>query len=321
VAARPSEDEVLSYFAALSNWGRWGPDDQLGTLNLITDAKRVEASRAIRSGHTVSLAHPLDAEHPDVFGRASVFQRYMVRTGEGNPPAGAGTAPPDGKLRFQAAREYIGVIAHGSHTHVDALSHAMWDGRMYNGFPATAVTAPGGATVLSVHEMTTGVTTRGVLLDIAGLRGVDYLRVGDGVTPDDLEEAERKQRVRAGEGDAVIIYTGNLERVRAEGLDASRGQSGYHAAALPWFHSRGVAVVSSDSDNDVKPSGYASPDLYVPVHAVGMCAMGLCLVDNMALGDLVATCRSLGRWDFFFAMLNLRIVGATASLVNPVAIF
>jgi len=321
VTGRPSEDEVLGYFSSLSNWGRWGPDDQLGTLNLITDEKRAAAARLIRSGAAVSLAHPLDAEHPDVFGRASVFQRYMVRTGEGNPPTDGRAGQPDGRLRFQAAREYIGVIAHGSHTHVDALSHAMWDGRMYNGFPATAVTAPGGAGVLSVHEITTGVITRGVLLDIAGLRGVDFLDVGDGVGPAELEQAEREQQVRVGEGDAIIIYTGNLQRVRAAGLDPGRGQSGYHAASLPWLRERGVAVVSSDSDNDVKPSGYADPDLYVPIHAVGMCAMGLCLVDNMALTDLVNTCRSLQRWEFFFAMLNLRIVGATASLVNPVAIF
>lgn len=245
----------------------------------------------------------------------------MVKTGESHRPEDWGAAGTRQKLRFQVSREFIGVIAHGSHTHVDALSHAMWDGTMYNGFPANAVTAVDGATALSVDQWTTGIQTRGVLLDIAGLRGVDFLDVGDGVFPEDLEAAERAQGVRVGAGDALIVYTGNLARVRSHGLDAARGQSGYQAACLPWLRDRDVAVLASDSDNDVKPSGYANPDLYVPIHAVGMVAMGLCLVDNLALDDVIQECRSTGRWEFFFLLQNLRIVGATASLVNPVAIF
>ena len=319
MADTPTGAEVLEFFTTLSNWGRWGADDQLGTINLIDEAHRVAAAGLVRSGRVVSLSHPLDAANPDVFGRNSIFQRFMVKTGEPHRPADPWTS--DERLRFQATRDFVGVVAHGSHTHVDALSHAIWDGRMYNGVPATAVTAVDGATALGVDVWRTGVQTRGVLLDIAGLRGVDFLDVGEGVFPADLEAAERAQGVRVGAGDAIIVHTGNLARVRAQGLDAHRGQSGYHAACLPWLRERDVAVVGSDSDNDVKPSGYADPDLYVPVHAVGMVAMGLCLVDNLALPDLVAQCRSTNRWDFLFVLQNLRIVGGTSSLVNPVAMF
>lgn len=314
----PSESEVLGYFDSLSNWGRWGADDRAGTVNLVDAERRADAARLVRTGEVVSLSHRLDAAHPDVFGRSSVFQRYMVKTGEPHRPDDAWAG---GRSRFQATRDYIGVVAHGSHTHVDALAHAIWDGRMYNGVPATEVTAVDGARTLDMEVWSTGVQTRGVLLDIAGLRGVEFLGVGDGVFPEDLEAAEEAEGVRVGPGDAVIVHTGNLARVRAQGLDADRGQSGYHAACLPWFRERDVAVVSSDSDNDVKPSGYADPNLYVPIHAVGMVAMGLCLVDNLALTDLVTHCRRTDRWEFFLVLQGLRVVGGTSSLVNPVAIF
>jgi kynurenine formamidase len=314
----PTAAEVLGYFTSLSNWGRWGEDDRAGTVNLVDAERRAAAARLVRTGEVVSLSHRLDAAHPDVFGRASVFQRHLVKTGEAHRPEDPWT---DGRQRFQATRDYVGVVAHGSHTHVDALAHASWDGRMYNGVPATEVTAVDGARTLDMDVWPNGVQTRGVLLDIAGLRGVDFLGVGDGVLPADLEAAERAQGVTVGPGDAVIVHTGNLARVRAQGLDADRGQSGYHAACLPWLRERDVAVVSSDSDNDVKPSGYDDPSLYVPIHAVGMVAMGLCLVDNLALTDLVALCRRTGRWEFFFVLQGLRVVGGTSSLVNPVAIF
>lgn len=319
----PSEEEIMGYFSSLSNWGRWGKEDQLGTLNFITDKKRVEAAKLVRDGITVSTARILDPDNPDSLGRGSILQRFMVWTGDSGIPTNhlQLDEPTQEKVRLRAAREYVGMVAHGSQTHVDALSHVMWDGKMYNGFPASAVTTQFGATKLSIHELEAGIVSRGVLLDIAALRGVDYLGVGEGVYPEELEEAEKRQGVTVQEGDVLLLRTGNFKRVEAEGIHPKQGQSGYSAACLPWLHERGVAMISCDSINDVQPSGYSKAELLAPIHAVGISAMGLWLVDNMALDDLGETCARLNRWEFMFSMSVLRVVGATSSPVNPVALF
>lgn len=319
----PTEEEVLSYFDSLSNWGRWGDDDELGTLNLITNEKRVQAAALVRDGVTVSLARILDPDNPDSLGRGSTLQRFMVWTGDAGIPDDhlQLDAPSTERVRLRAAREYVGMVAHGSQTHVDALSHVMWDGKMYNGFPASATTTQFGATKLSIHQVEAGIVSRGVVLDIAALRGVDWLGVGDAVFPEDLDAAEERQGVRVEEGDVLLIRTGNFKRVAAEGIDPKQGQAGYSAACLPWLHERGVAMISADSINDVQPSGFDRVELMAPIHSVGLVAMGLWLVDNMALDDVAETCARLNRWDFLFSMSVLRVVGATSSPVNPVAIF
>jgi len=240
--------------------------------------------------------------------------------------------------RVQGVREEIGMSPHGSPTHIDAPSHFAWDEKMYNGFPASAVTPKGGASRLSVHNAKDGAVTRGVLLDIAGVRGVDWLEPGEGTYPEDLDAAEERQGVRVGEGDFLIIRTGYLRRVAAEGPGDERA-NGYHAACLPWLHERGVAVIASDALNDIQPSGYGPDrvlnpavddltgfdtsllDLLYPVHAVALVAMGAWLVDNVVVEELRATCERLGRWEFFISMEPLRLVGATGSQVNPLAVF
>jgi kynurenine formamidase len=320
---KPTQEEVFGYFESLSNWGRWGENDELGTLNLITAATRVAAARLVQTGETVTMAHILDPKNGDRLNRGSVLQRYMVWTGEGEVPPESHGLPEHGKgqLRLQAAREYVGYIAHGSPTHLDALSHAMWEGKMYNGFPASAVTAPNGATRLSVHEVETGIFTRGVLLDIAATHGVDYLEAGYGVTVEDLDEAEKRQNVTVGEGDALMIYTGHNERIAVEGLTPDQAGSGYAPECLPWLRQRDVALISSDSVNDVFPPIYEDPNLHAPIHSVALVAMGLWMVDQMSLRGLAKACEERQRWEFFFTLLPLRIVGSTSSLVNPVAIF
>jgi kynurenine formamidase len=238
--------------------------------------------------------------------------------------------------RLGGVREFIALVPHGSHTHLDALSHIMWDDRMYNGFPASAVTSTGGATKLSVHQIPAGVTGRGVLLDVTAVRGVPWLEVGEGVFPEDLEAAEERQGVQVREGDVLLVYTGNFERVAEHGVPEGHGGAGLTAACLPWLHEREVALLSGDNINDVQPSGFSSDDsaevevggthltvheLLIPVHAVALTAMGLWLVDNMVLAELRDVCAQYGRWEFLFTMSTLRIVGATSSPVNPVAIF
>lgn len=304
----PAADEVLGYFDKLSNWGRWGPDDQLGTLNLITPQVRVAAAACVRDGIAVSLARDLDPAQPDPLTRGTVLQRYMMIGGHGTGLSGV--------------REYVGIVAHGSNTHLDALSHMSFNGKYYNGIPKDAVSSREGATKLSIHLAREGVITRGVLLDVAALKGKEWLDPGEGAFPEDLEGAEARQRVRVREGDALLLYTGNFRRIERQGLHPDRHNPGFTTACLPWFHERGVAVIGSDNINDVTPPGYDAPGLErYPVHAVGLVAMGLWLIDNMILDELADRCARLRRWEFMFMMLPWRLVGATSSPVNPVALF
>lgn len=321
----PTEREVLGYLDSLSNWGRWGADDQLGTLNLITPEVRRQAAALVRTGTNVSLARDLapvaqpgDATAPP--------QRYMVFTGEGLADPHRVAQHPAGREadsdRVHGAAEYIGMVFHGfAVTHVDALSHVFWDRSMYNGKPPELVNSLLGATSHAVTVAGDGIVTRGVLLDVAAARGVDWLAPGTGVTPTDLELAEARQGVRVRPGDAVLLRTGNgLARRRIGPQDPNvRGQAGWHAAALPWLHERGAALIGCDTGSDVLPCEY--PELSMPVHVVGIVAMGLWLADNLDLEAAAATAERLRRWEFLFALAPLRLVGGTGSPANPIAVF
>ncbi|HWO66769.1 MAG TPA: cyclase family protein [Umezawaea sp.] len=311
-----TEDQVLDFFTSLSNWGRWGDDDRLGTLNTITDEVRVAAAASIRTGRAVSLSRDVDPRAPDPLASGNSAVQRFTGTNEVEEHFGR-------PLRFDAVTEFVGIAAHGSNTHVDGLAHYSWDGRNYNGFPASGTTSLGGARDLSVHHAVHGFLTRGVLLDIAALHGVDWLERGQPVTPDDLTAAERRQGVVVRPGDALLVHTGNVARILHEGPDAvgpAARQAGLHASCLPFLRERDVAVLGNDGVQDVQPSGYG-PDLTRPVHAVGLVALGLWLIDNVELTELAAVCREEGRWEFFFAALPWRLVGVTSSASNPVAIF
>jgi kynurenine formamidase len=311
---QPTEDEVVSYFDKLSNWGRWGPDDRLGTLNLVTDQTRRAAARLIRDGQAVSLSRDMDPQNPDPLGRGTVLQRYM-ETDKGSQLLGRDDQ------RLEAVREYVGVVAHGSHTHLDGLAHFSWNGKNYNGFDASDTSSTRGARSLSIHHAHAGIVTRGVLLDIAAVHGVPWLAPGHAITPEELAAAEQRQAVTAGPGDALLIHTGHFARVAAEGVHPQQHQPGLAAATLPCLHERDISVLGMDGIQDVIPSGYAAPDLMMPVHAVALVALGLWLIDNAALSELAAVCDAKQHWDFFFTMLPWRMVGVTSSIVNPIALF
>jgi kynurenine formamidase len=310
----PLASEMLEYFDTLSNWGRWGEDDQAGTLNYITADSVRAATALVRDGVHVSCSAVIKAEtEPDqILGPP---QRYMVSTGDsahpGDSPDRAGWGPI----------EYIGLTFHGfTVTHIDALCHNVWQGKMYNGKPASMVTTRSGALVESVLAARSGIVTRGVVLDIAAVRGKRWLDPGEGVYPEDLELAEERQGVRVGEGDAVLIRTGYDLRRREFGQDAKLvGQPGWHVASLPWLHERRVAVIGSDSCQEVVPSGY--DELVHPVHKIGIVAMGLWLIDNMQLEQVVQLCVARNRWQFCLTVAPLLIDGGTGSPVNPIALF
>jgi kynurenine formamidase len=222
--------------------------------------------------------------------------------------------------RWGFSAERLGLTFHGNTvTHLDSPCHVFWDGAMYNGRPHTLVDPGSGSAWAAVTAAADGIVTRGVLLDVAAVRGVPWLEPGQGVFPDDLEEAERRQGVRVGSGDAVLLRTGG-GRARHEGaLEAGFAQAGWHASCLPWLHERGVALIGADTPQDVQPSGYAG--VLMPVHAVGLVAMGLWLLDNCDLERCAATAAELGRWEFQLAVAPLRLAGTSGSPVNPVATF
>lgn len=302
----PSEEEVLGYFDRLSNWGRWGADDELGTLNLITPKKRLEAIRTVRNGLTVGCAWPIVKENPVVDVQYPPLH-FMLRSGE--------------TPNSIAAIDFIGLVFHGhTITHVDALSHQFWRGKLYNGRASNAVTTEQGATTCSIEVMEDGILTRGVLLDIAGLKRKPYLDAGEGIFPEDLEAAERKQGVHVTAGDALLVRTGWLtRRIENGAYPNAPNRPGLHAATLPWLHERGVAVLAADAANDVVPSGYN--DVSLPVHMVGMVMMGLCLIDGCQFDAVVSECERRRRWDFLFIVAPIRFRHATGSPVTPLAVF
>jgi kynurenine formamidase len=314
----PSEETVLGWFDELSNWGRWGDDDRLGTLNHLTPEKRVAAASLVQEGVSVSCSWDIRTGRQP--GATVESQRYMLSTGLGLDDEGRRGLFDGG--RAGGAQEYIGMVFHGLDvTHLDSLAHLFWDGKMYGGAPASLVSDRQGALKHDVLAVSQGVTTRGVLLDIAAVKGVDVLDADDHVYPEDLEAAEEAAGVRVEPDDVLLVRTGEGGARLRERRDynANKPRSGYQAACLPWLHERGVAMIGSDVAQDPTPSGYRQVSM--PIHMIGIVGMGLWLIDNCNLEDLAAACEERNRWEFHFTMAPIRFVGVTGSPVNPLAVF
>jgi kynurenine formamidase len=291
----------------LKNWGRWGQDDERGALNYVTDELRRAASRLVVSGETVSLAHDLATEplpeHPHP------VQHHMLAAGDAREA--------NGIPGYEAARDHLALDIHGLYTtHVDALSHMFVRGEMFGGRPASDVRSDG-ARCNTVLSMANGVVGRGVLLDIPRARDCEFLDTGDVVTVADLEAAEAAQDVRVVEGDILLVAWGRQQRRAAK--KQFDGFSGLHPECLPWLHERRVAVLGSDGISDPMPF-VGTPQWPFPVHQIGITAMGLHLIDNVALAGLGERCVANGRWEFLFTMGPLRIIRGTGCPVNPVAV-
>lgn len=215
----PSEEEVLGYFKSLSNWGRWGEEDQLGTLNFLSPKKTLQAASLVKEGVTVSCARTITWESaPDI---PNPPIHFMVESGEGWASGDKVTSRPS-----QASTDFFGLIFHGyAITHIDSLAHFFWEGKMYNGRPAHLVSTNQGATVESVELAKNGIITRGVLVDVPMIRGVDWLERGEGVMPEDILAAEERCGFRVEEGDVLLVRTGQLHRRNVEGpVNPSRGR-------------------------------------------------------------------------------------------------
>jgi kynurenine formamidase len=296
-----SEDEVSGLHEQLSNWGRWGSDDQLGTLNFITAEITSAAASTVRSGRTVSCARPL----PTQPGPDNLTPVVHHMTGTATEGYGA---------------DYFAISSHGYATsHIDALCHIFHEGRLFNDYSAETVTAHG-ASKLGIHNLRSGIVTRGILIDIPAVRNVEALEPGEPIFPDDLEAAEAATGVKVQRGDALLVRTGRWRWRELHGpWTPSHGMAGLDASCLAWLHEREIAVLGSDGVSDVMPSRVEHVPM--PIHTVAIVAMGIHLLDNLDLDVLSLACGVSGRWSFLLVVAPLVLDQGTASPVNPIAIF
>ena len=297
--ARLRGTDIDKMMTDLSNWGRWGKDDQRGTLNLITPAKRKQAAGLVRQGISVSLAHDFSVEKAADNTRPLEFTMTL-------------TEP--------VAMEELRIFYHGlTYAHMDALCHARYKGKAYNGFDASLATEKGCARA-GVEHLKEGILSRGILIDVPRLKGAPYL---DGSTPvlaSDIEAWEKKAGVRIGAGDVVLIRTGRWARRAANGPYSLQGSSpGVHVSLLPLLKARDAALLGTDVGLDVTPSGVE--EVVIPTHTVAIVGMGLLIVDNADLEALAETAARLNRWEFMFSASPLPVIGATGSPLNAIATF
>jgi kynurenine formamidase len=296
-----NDEDLERALPTISNWGRWGGDDQIGTLNFMTPHTRLAAAALIRTGRVVPFAREMSSATPNLRDVSYKMKKYFDPL-----PEEAGCI------------DEIGMTYHGfAVTHVDALCHLFTpEGRqgMYNGYPTEDVT-PDGARRLGVERQgEVGIVGRGVLLDVAEVHG-GPLEIGSAIWPDDLEAAERLHDVKVGEGDLVFVRNGGGAQNTYQ-----RG-TGLHASCLPWLHERRVSVLSSDSDSDVHPPFPGFARWTEPMHMVLIPYLGMPILDNTELDALARACAEEGRWAFFVSVAPWRFKGATSSPVNPLAIF
>lgn len=298
-----SAKEVDQMMSDLSNWGRWGKDDQLGTLNLITPQSRKRAAEEVREGLAISIARNVIKVKES---GSPPFEHKMVRTGKDPDAPGSDDA---------YAVQYHGY----TQTHLDALCHLFYKGKMYNGFSQQEVTESGCAK-LSVINMKNGLFVRAVLMDIPRLKGVKYLKGRTAIYPEDLDAWLKKTRTKLYPGDAILIFTGRWARREAEGdWDIGKGASGLDATCLPWLKKHDVSILGSDLASDVIPSGIDGE--FMPIHRTVIVAMGTPILDNCDFQALSDAANARKRWSFLLTAAPLAVDGGTGSPINPIAIF
>jgi kynurenine formamidase len=302
-----SAAEFEAIFAQVSNWGRWGAQDQGGTLNHLTSSTVTSAVGLARTGRTVSLAHDVDVL-PGADNHKPALH-YMTQRSDIDA----------GEPRVNT--DFVGIDFHGkSVTHLDALCHCNFRGRLYGGIDPVDVVTSSGSSHGSVLAAAGGIVGRGVLLDVPLIQSVDWLEPGTGVTDADLQAVADSQHVEVRAGDIVVVRTGQGRRRTSLGSWDSRDFSaGLLPSAMIWMHAHDVAVLGSDGDSDTRPSPVR--DVHSPIHALALAAMGMPLIDNLALEDIADTCIELMTWEFLCVLAPLRIPGGTGSPLNPIAIF
>ncbi len=291
-------EEFNTMFQSLNNWGRWGDDDELGTMNLVTAAKTREAVALVQRGITVSLAHnPMPDEAPD--NPDSAFNHTMGRTLRSDT--------------YEFTYHGYGV------SHIDSLCHFLWNDRLYNDTPPSASTRDG-CGKLGIQNLKNGIVTRGILLDFPRLKGVSYLEPQTPIYVEDIEAWEEQAGIRVSPGDAIFVRTGRWNRRAALGpWQISGNSAGLHASVLPWIRDRGVSFVGSDAATDVMPS--LVEGITQPVHTMLIAGFGTNIFDNMDLETLAETAARENRWEFMLTAAPIPVNGGTGSPLNPIAVF
>src|SRR5437763_727518 len=306
--------EFGEIFEAVKNWGRWGHDDELGTLNYITADTVRAAAGLVRSGRRATMAIPMNtAAGPD---NPSPVIRHVVQ----------GHDIDIGSSGVTFATDFVGLAFHGDcHTHMDALCHIAYQGRVYNGRPAQEVMTSQGATALDVTTYSQGLVGKGVLLDVPRFRGVKWLEPGEAVTRAEIEAIEQAQGVQLGEGDILVFRTGHHRRRLELGAwdngypPGGEGKAGLHVDTIGWMHERRIAAFLPDGDGETVPSNVEG--VQYPVHPLQVTAMGMLAADSLQLEDVARACEEEGRFEFMVVGLPLRLPGGTGSPWNPIAIF
>ena len=300
--------DVWRFLRADRNWGRWGPDDQLGALNLIAAEKRRRAVSLVRSGRIVSLSRPFPLQPaPD----NPIPAERIVKRIERGPTAGS-------------VVDRLGIDYHGTaSTHIDALCHVWDEDGMWNGRdPDREVGQENGSRFADIDTLGDGIVTRGVLLDVPRHRGVPYVTPEEPVTGDELAAVAAATGVEIEPGDAVVVYSGR-ERFSAVNTPWGAGslevetstRPGLHVSCLPFLREVDAALLVWDM-MDLRPNGF---DLAFAVHAA-IWALGVALVDNALLEPLALACAEERRWEFQLIVAPLRVKGGSGSPVNPLAV-
>ena len=296
-----TDEEIVALFDRCSNTRKWGADDELGTLNYITDAKRRAAAALVKHGRSVSIGRDLSTV-ADRLNADPLRHRMLFDA----------TSPVSALDSFEMATHGFAI------THLDAITHVFWEGNTYNGRRSDELLRPDGLRSGSVYAQRNGIVTRGVLLDVTAVRGVPFLTPGEAVTAEDLTAAERLSGTEVTSGDAVFVHVGLERREAEQGTEDPSVRAGLDASCLPWLHEREVAVYSGDCVDQIPFPSKAVP---LPLHQIGLVAMGLVLLDCPRLAELVGVCAELGTPEFLLTAAPLRIPGGTGSPVNPLCLF
>jgi kynurenine formamidase len=302
--------DVKELAAKVRNWDRWGPDDQVGTLNLITDDVVRNGAAQVQQGKRFSLAIPLDQNGPQtgiIPGRTNPLRTMlMINTALTGDPAQFCTSDDTVTMGIQAG------------THWDGLGHVSYEGTLYNGVPAGVINEFG-ATRLGIHNVRS-LVSRGVLLDVARAKGTDRLDGGYAITGDDLDAAADMGNVDVQPGDVVLLRTGQMQLFLA-GDKAAYGAPapGPSLQTVQWFRDHDIAAVATDNITfEVFPC--ERDDALLPVHLLHLVDMGLTQGQNWNLEELAADCADDGRYAFFLDASPLPFTNAVGSPVQPVAV-
>jgi hypothetical protein len=316
-AHRMTFEQVVAMEQSLSNWGRWGEDDERGTLNLVTRQKTKEALRLVNDGMVISLARFAMLE--------KTIDNFTFGPTQHEMWYGVAGPPKPGETR--GALDTISYGLHdGTNSHLDALCHytLLHGGNVvvYNGHPSAT---DKGCAKSAIDRMGPGLATRAILVDMPLLKGVNWLAPHTPIYAEDLEAWEKFANVRIGKGDAVLVRTGRWALRAAEGpWPQAREAAGLHASVMPWLKQRDIALLASDAVNDVQPPGIvggAGEAAVRPVHLIAIAVMGMPLVDNGDFEDAARETAARKRWEFFMTVQFTALEGGTATNFNALAIF